>query len=100
MTHGDGAGRGDGVGDDGDDGVDSASLPSFAPTQASAMPGDLNDFGETDELIVRPEWAGSQSCTEGSWTAENTRGGGESHGGGEEEAEHVKDGGHIGNIGL
>ena len=40
LTHGDGAGRGDGVGDDGDDGVDSASLPTFAPTQASAMPGD------------------------------------------------------------
>ena len=59
LTHGDGASRADGVGDDDDDGVASASLPSFAPTHASAMPGDLDDFKEPEELIITPQWTGS-----------------------------------------
>ena len=94
LTHGDGASRADGVGDDDDDGVASASLPSFAPTHASAMPGDLDDFKEPEELIITPQWTGSEECTDGSWAAEGTRGGGE------EEAEHLKEGYHAGNFGL
>jgi len=100
LTHGDGDGRGDGVDDDGvetaDDGVETASLPSLAPTNASAMPGDLDDFDDTEEIILEPTWIGSQSqtCSDGSWATAETRGGGEA------EAEQVKESDHGGNFWL
>ena len=59
LTHGDGAGRGDGVDDEG---VETASLPSHATTTASAMPGDLDDFDDHQEIILTPKWAGLQPC--------------------------------------
>ena len=59
LTHGDGAGRGGGVDDDG---VETASLPSVAPTAASAMPGDLDDFDDHQDIILAPTWTGLQTC--------------------------------------
>ena len=92
LTHGDGAVEWVGRGNGGDeDGVETASLPSFAPTNASAMPGDLDDFDDT-EIILEPDWIGSQSqrCSDGSWAT----------GGEEAGAEQVKESGHGGNFGF
>ena len=85
LTHGDGAAM-PGDLDDGadDDGVESASLPSAAPTNASGMPGDLSDDCG-DHPVITPQWTGSasQTCSYGSW-----------------ESEHVKASDHGGNFGL
>ena len=64
------------------------------------MPGGLDDFDEAEEIFLTPQWTGSQACTDGSWATEETRDGGESHGGGEEEAEHVKEDDHAGKFGI
>ena len=82
LTHGDGDGRGDG--DKDDDDVETASLPSFAPTAASQMPGDLDDDDDTKEILEEPEF-----CTKGSWDI-----------GGEAEAQEVKGSDHVGNYGI
>ena len=92
STHGDGAGLGDDL--------ETASLPSRAPTNASAMPGDLDDFDDTAEIIVMPQWGDSPRCSDGSWAIDETRGGGETSGGREAEAGQVKESGHGGNLGL
>ncbi len=87
LTHGDGDGRGDG--DNDDDDVETASLPSFAPTAASEMPGDLDGADDTLEILLQPQWTGLRTCSDGSW---DTRG--------EEEAEEMKESDHGGNYGI
>ena len=58
MSHGDGVARGDGAGSDGDGDAASRSMPpSVAQTHASGSAGDLGDFGDNDELLLKPQWA-------------------------------------------
>ena len=75
VTHGDGVDC-DGAGSDDDDGGASTYVPSFAPTNASGMPGDLDDFGDHDEIDLKPQWGDDQTCSVGVWGTK-TRGGGE-----------------------
>ena len=71
MSHGDGAGS------DGDGDADSRSMPpSFAQTNASGSAGDLGDFDDNDELLLKPQWADDFECSDGAWGT-NTRGDGE-----------------------
>ncbi len=46
--------RGDGDGCDDDEST--FTMPSRAPSWASGMPGDLDDFGPDDEILQEPEW--------------------------------------------
>ena len=87
MTHGDGA---DDVGSVliGDDGVEEVSLPSYAPSNASAMSGNIDELNNSDEIHAVPDWTNSPNgCSDGIWGTEDnpkTRGGGD----------------HVGNFGL
>ena len=95
TTHGDGGDRGEEAGSDGDvDGASSFAPPSFAPTNASGMPGDLDDFDEHDDILLKPQWNDDLQCSDGVWGAK-TRGGGEA---GAEKDE--QDSGHGGTYGL
>ena len=77
TTHGHGGDRGDEAGSDGDgDAASSFAPPSFAPTNASGMPGDLDDFDEHDDILLKPHWSDDLQCSDGVWGAK-TRGGGE-----------------------
>ena len=77
MSHGDGVARGDGAGSDGDGDAASRSMPpSFAQTNASGSAGDLGDFDDNDELLLKPQWADDFECSDGVWGT-NTRGDGE-----------------------
>ena len=80
-THGDGAdhGHGDfGIASDSDDGgvASSVGLPSFAPSNASGMPGDLDDCDAHTDFVLRPRWDDDTKCFEGCWKIQ-TRGGGD-----------------------
>ena len=79
ATHGDLASRGDGgIASDSDDdaAASSGGLPSFAPSNASGMPGDLDDCDEHDDSVLRPRWDDDTMCSEGVWKVQ-TRGGGD-----------------------
>ena len=77
TTHGHGGDRGDEARSDGDDDAASSFVPpSFAPTNASGMPGDLDDFDEHEDILLKPHWNDDLQCSDGVWGAE-TRGGGE-----------------------
>ena len=79
ATHGGLAGRGDGgIASDSDDdaAASSGGLPSFAPSNASGMPGDLDDCDEHDDSVLRPRWDDDTMCSEGVWKVQ-TRGGGD-----------------------
>ena len=83
LTPGDGAEGADGIYDDD---LESLTLPSYAPSNVSGMPGDLDDFDDLEEINVAPQWGDSPRCSDGSWAIDETRGGGETSGGGEAEA--------------
>ena len=79
ATHGDLASRGDGgIASDSDDdaAASSGGLPSFAPSNASGMPGDLDDCDEHGDCVLRPRWDDDTMCSEGVWKVQ-TRGGGD-----------------------
>ena len=68
TTHGHGGDRGDEAGSDGDgDAASSFAPPSFAPTNASGMPGDLDDFDEHDDILLKPQWSDDLQCSDGVW---------------------------------
>ena len=48
IPHGDGSDRGEES--------DSAAMPSWAPSFASCMPGDLDDVEENTDFAIKPEW--------------------------------------------
>ena len=97
LTRGDGGSHGDG---DDDDRFDTESLPSNAPTNASAYPGDMDLGPAAHAIIKRPDWSGSQECSDGCWATAETRGGGETSGDINAEAEDAKGNEHVGNFGL
>ena len=97
LTRGDGGSHGDG---DDDDRSDAESLPSNAPTNASAYPGDMDLGPAAIAIIKRPDWSGSQECSDGCWATAETRGGGETSGDINAEAEDAKGNEHVGNFGL
>ena len=75
RLHGHGASSGgDACSDAGGD--DASGLPSYAPTDASGMPGDLDDIGEDAELLLKPRWYDGADCSVGVWMV-GPRGGGE-----------------------
>ena len=77
--------RGDEASSDGDgDAASSCAPPSFSPTNASGMPGDLDDFDEHDDIFLQPQWVDDLQCSDGVWGAK-TRGGGEAGAGKDEE---------------
>ena len=58
-------------------GADGSGLPSWAPTDASGMPGDLDDGAADTKLVVKPNWDdGRADCSAGVWMV-GPRGGGE-----------------------
>ena len=65
ITHGDGSDRGDGCGSDG--AASSLELPSHAPSFASRMPGDMDDFEDDVEFVMKPDWGADCSCSVGEW---------------------------------
>ena len=77
QLRGHGAPSGGAAGSDAD-GDDNRSLPTFAPTDASGMPGDLEDNAGDAELVLKPQWdvGPREHCSAGVWV-EETGGGGE-----------------------
>ena len=79
STHVDGVDcSGDGICSDSDDGGAASSvlqLPSFAPSNASGMPGDLEDFNDKADFVLQPKWADEAKCSEGVWGVQTCGGG-------------------------
>ena len=95
TTHGHGGDGGDEASFDGDSDVASSfTLPSIAPTNASCMPGDLDDFDEHDDILWKPPWSDDLQCSDGVWGV-GTRGGGEA-----DAEKDEQDSGHGGTYGL
>ena len=92
-THGDGVDRGDGSESDGD-AASSFAAPSWAPTDASGMPGDLDDVDEAGDIFLKPQWKDDWQCSDGVW-GNHARGGEE----GEAEEDERKSA-HGGTYGL
>ena len=60
--------HGDGAGSDGDgDAASRIMPPSFAQTNAAGSAGDLGDFDDKDELLLKPQWADDFECSDGAW---------------------------------
>ena len=76
RLHGNGASSGGPAGRDADDDdPESRGLPTYAPTDASGIPGDFDDMGPDTEILVAPQWSGTD-CSVGVWTV-GTHGGGD-----------------------
>ena len=80
MTHGDGSCDGGSFVID-DKRVSEVSLPSYAPSDASAMPGDIDELTNSNEIHAIVDWTNSPNgCSDVIWgTKDNptTRGGGD-----------------------
>ena len=65
ITHGDGGDRGDGCGSD--DAASTLHLPSYAPSNVSRMPGDMDDLADDVDFVMKPDWGADGSCSIGEW---------------------------------